>query len=529
MATIKINKKNFIKQTILYGYFAEQVPDCFHSADLLRSLPSILPLITFITKSSKNNKGEILSSSPAIYSIYKNDFSRRIISITNPVNFLRLVIFISDNWAEIEKKSGSENSHSPITFIHSYFTTDIELLNIENMRDEKKIKSDFLDNIKDRIRIALGYKIRLDLDIANCYNSIYTHSIAWAMCGKKAAKEYYKNKQPFSMKSLYELADKLDIFIRQQKNNETNGIVVGPFTSRIFSEIILAGIDRELTTKGFIFRRYVDDYKFYFRTEAEAQIAIPNIESVLNEFNLSINLSKIEITRFPFDIISPLQKNLNQAYDDEGIFGVLNAASNFYNNGEKGAFKYAIKFIQRKPTQNLDFNLIIPLLINIMLLEPKHGKFVIQFFRTNSKNIDHNLLSEKLNNEIDKMIENNLQQEVTQIMQIIKDLKLDITGKNILKIIQSEDDLSIIIALDIWKNRKKSVVRTKKETRLIGKAIEQLIASLNNEAYSGPKWFLLYEIRMHQLVAKKILPPLSINDVFIEMERSNVSFYNGIK
>ena len=249
-----------------------------------------------------------------------------------------------------------------------------------------RVKSDFVEGIKNCIRVSLGYQYRLQVDIANCYNSIYTHSIAWAVCGKEKAKTYMRTKTPATLKQDYELADTLDAFMRFQKNNETNGIVVGPFTSRIFSEIILASIDKELREKGFIFRRYVDDYKFYFRSETKAQESVQQIEKILNKYNLNLNLSKTEIRRFPYEILSNMKDSYDAAFKKDGIFGVLNAAGTFHIAGEKGAYKYALKYIKKEKLNAETFNLVFPMLVNVMLLDPKYGKYVIAFMKKNRAN-----------------------------------------------------------------------------------------------------------------------------------------------
>lgn len=147
--------------------------------------------------------------------------------------------------------------------------------------------------------------------MSSFYDSIYTHSITWAICGKEKAKKYAVFDPSAQMPEGYDIANKFDELIRKQNCQETNGILTGPFTSRIFSEIIMAAIDKELARQKtfmgakFVFKRYVDDYKFYFRTEEEARASLWTIQKVLEEFNLSLNHSKTKIQEFPFDSVAP--------------------------------------------------------------------------------------------------------------------------------------------------------------------------------------------------------------------------------
>lgn len=349
------------------------------------------------------------------------------------------------------------------------------------------------------------------------------------MCGKQNAKRYMITKEPKEIKEIYELANKLDIFTRYQKNNETNGIVVGPFTSRIFSEIIMAKLDQKLMKKGFKFKRYVDDYKFYFRTEALAQESVSIIEKVLNEYNLNLNLAKTEIEKYPFEIISHMKASFDDAFKREGVFGVLNNAGQFHLNGEKGAYKYALKMLRGKGIPIDDFDIIMPTLINIMLLDPKYGKYVIEYLKNTIDNLNLEEMGSIMNRELRSSLINELQQESLLFMQMIKELKITLTGENLLGILKTGDDFSIIIALDIWKNRNKSVHRTTSEARSINEEIKKLSVSLIGEQYSGSRWLLLYEIEIHKLISKDLIPLVEKNDFFKKLIEYKVSFYNSIK
>ena len=223
----KLDSKNFIDQITRYGFFAEQFPDCFSSETFANNLPDLLPLIS-IGKAQKE-KSKKNTTAPTTLSTYKNDISRRVLSVSNPEAFLRLSKYIKDNWKDILEVTASPNSLSPITFIRNYsFGSAEEMINCESIREKLKAKSDFIAGVKNCIRASLGYKYRMKVDITNCYNSIYTHSITWAICGKDLAKSYLRTAEPSSVKDKYEMGDFLDCFVRQQKNNETNGIIVGP-------------------------------------------------------------------------------------------------------------------------------------------------------------------------------------------------------------------------------------------------------------------------------------------------------------
>lgn len=530
MSTIKLTADNFAKQVVEFGFFAEAVPSCFTSKKLAEKLWTVLPTIKASAADAEKSNNKI--TAPIELSTFKNDISRRVLSIPNPEAFLRMVKYLSGNWSEVQTVAYSENSLSPITYMRSYREDDLlEEINSENIREENRVKSDFTEGQKNCIRLAVGYQYRLKVDIANCYPSMYTHSITWAICGKSEAKRLHrlgkKNRklEPFAKQRAYTMGDSLDAFMRYQKNNETNGIVVGPFTSRIFSEIILSAIDKALLDQGFVFRRYVDDYKFYFRTETEASESVKIIEKVLSEYNLHLNLSKTEIEHFPFEQISNMKRAYDTALEKEGIFGVLNAAALFHIAGEKGAYKYALKYIRFMQLPTESFSLIFPLLINIMLLDPKYGKYVIQFIKKNKKSINMDELKIIVNRELKNYLRLQLQQESILFIFMIHELGLTVDAENISLILKSENDLAIIIALDMWVNHNKRVIRNKKEAHQINMATKELACDLSTEEYSGSRWLLLYEADVHSLFPRGIYSPNIMPPFFQLLKQNGIDFY----
>ena len=523
----KLTGENFIRQVCTHGFFAEQFPECFTSENFAKHVSELLPLVE-ATKSQRD-KSKTNTTSPSTLSTYKNDISRRILSVSNPKAFLRLAKYIQNNWEKIKEYAKSEKSLSNITFWRFYDSFESEeLINCESIRERFKAKSDFITGIRSTIRASLGYKYKLKVDIANCYNSLYTHSISWAICGKDKAKEYFRTKTPVEIKSDYEIADCLDAFIRFQKNNETNGIIVGPYTSRVVSEIILARIDKELSEKGLKFRRYVDDYKMFFRTESQAQESLPIIEKVLNEYNLSLNTAKTEIHKYPYETISHLKDSFEKALERDGIFGVLNTASELFSSGEKGAYKYALKFIKDTPISLDDIDIIIPTLINIMLIDPRYGKYITKYLKKNIFFIDKKKHEYVFNRELSCSLDNQLQQESLLFIQILRDLNLTVTGDNIIKVLNGDNDFAIIIALDFWKKNNSRVIRTQAQARKINQAIDKLLEKLKGEKLSGSRWLLLYEIMVNELVPKAKQPVVEKDAFFEKMLELGVSFYKTV-
>jgi hypothetical protein len=146
------------------------------------------------------------------------------------------------------------------------------------------------------------------LDVSSCFDSIYTHTIAWATLGQEVAKENLKRLDTT-------FGGKFDKLLRELNRGETNGIVIGPEFSRIFAEIILQDIDRSLeqvllNEHGLANRvdyeifRYVDDYFVFCDRDEVAQYVKRHLSELLKRIKLTLSSEKSEVYGRP--IITPL-------------------------------------------------------------------------------------------------------------------------------------------------------------------------------------------------------------------------------
>ena len=520
MVTVGLNKDDALDQIVRYGFLPNEIPTCFSADMFAEDIHKLLPLI-------EQKKGAPPKTAPVNISIYKNEAQRRILSLPNPESFLHLAQHYAEYWEQFNEFARSEHSLSRINYLWEYKAgVDRELINTEKLKDELKIGSGFLESIKACIRAAIGYKYRLRVDISSCYASIYTHSITWAICGKDSAKEQYRNKSLRTNE--YNLGDAADKCMMAQKNNETNGIIVGPFTSRIFSEIVLAGVDKELNKSGLVFKRFVDDYRFYFRTKDEAIKGLRTIERILNEYNLSLNHSKTLIELFPYERIKSLSHELDDAYRRGGVFDMLNSAANLHSNGEKGAFKYALKTIKDKSILKEDFDAIFPLLVNIMLLEPGNAHHIVDILKKNESKLDKAQLARVVQGELATCIQENLQQESAMLLYMVREFSLNTNAENISGIIDKGDDYSRIIALDIYCNKRGLISGGTQQMDELKSCCEKLSEELKKEKYEEEHWLLLYEVERHDLLKEFSYSGPQMNAFFQMLLNSGVTFYSSI-
>lgn len=140
------------------------------------------------------------------------------------------------------------------------------------------------------ILLSLEYDHIFHADVADCYSSIYTHSIAWAIDGKKLAKTAnYRNDKDVIGNQKYYLGNKVDKCIQQMQNRQTNGIPQGSVLMDFIAEILFSYLDLILTSSlkqknifEYQILRYRDDYRIFVKNKSDGE----NIIGILSELLL---------------------------------------------------------------------------------------------------------------------------------------------------------------------------------------------------------------------------------------------------
>ncbi|MFA7380326.1 MAG: antiviral reverse transcriptase Drt3b [Bacteroidia bacterium] len=323
MGRYKINKndKSRILLTELLPY---EVPILFSNEGLYK----------FYQEKEKSNPPQLVTKLldvkdsdfkiPFSYDIKKSTESKRTLSLIHPAIQLKFIPFYQKYDALIIHLC----SRSPISLrfpskvaTHFYFknnqlnNSDKESsIEIEQSGFEKEqifsssyfaykkypLLFKFYDSY-EFLRLEKKFKHLLQFDISKCFESIYTHTISWAVKDKMFAKANTNNKS-------FE-AD-FDKLMQKSNYNETNGILIGSEVSRIFAEIILQKIDLETIEKlkqknlhfgaDYAVRRYVDDYFVFTNDEKAGKEILKEFQSELAKFKLHINASKTETSKTPF-------------------------------------------------------------------------------------------------------------------------------------------------------------------------------------------------------------------------------------
>lgn len=269
----EISSNELYDRLVGCGLFAEKIPNFLTSKEFLEFTKTLIfPL-------EEKPKDYIR------YANMRNINIPRPLAIPEPFAYSNQCKTLSENWEDLKKffEQKTKNDNFKISRIHLRKMKDkcnLFEMNYKNFSKDGEPEQDII--IKSRF-IA-------NADISNCFPSIYSHSIPWALIGKNIAKQNRNN-------SLW--YNKLDFHTRNVKYGETNGILIGPHASNLISEIILVAVDNELSKKGFKYIRNIDDYSCYVESHEEAEQFYLCLSEELKKYELSLNNKKSKILSLP--------------------------------------------------------------------------------------------------------------------------------------------------------------------------------------------------------------------------------------
>lgn len=150
--------------------------------------------------------------------------------------------------------------------------------------------------------VAYRYTHIVKADIKNFYPSIYTHSLAWAIHGKRSIRHGGNGRNRRNLKFV---GNRLDKLFQTANDGCTNGLPIGPAVSDIASEIVASAVDcvlsAELKANGIECEavRFKDDYRILVSSDADARKVIKILQASLREYNLELSDDKTAVSVLP--------------------------------------------------------------------------------------------------------------------------------------------------------------------------------------------------------------------------------------
>jgi len=276
----QLTPEELLSGLLEYGLFAEKVPPCFTSKGLATT-----QVVNGLREDweSEKNLGK-WSHDYIRYDSLRDINIPRHLGIPHPEAYSLQSLVIQKYWKEIVTHS---NQPFPrVSRIYVRHSGDGCIFDMNYKGEER------FPNEEEEICWRMSAKYVVKADIASCFPSIYTHAIPWALHTKSEAKA-----KTSDLKLYGNLLDKCTQNLRDK---QTNGLLIGPVTSNIISEIILTSIDVELQAKKHIkLVRHIDDYTFYAENFEEAEIFLKDLRVALRGFEMSMNDKKTRISVLP--------------------------------------------------------------------------------------------------------------------------------------------------------------------------------------------------------------------------------------
>jgi hypothetical protein len=495
-----------INKFLGHGYFPEEILPVFTTEDLGKIANKLLKDIDLLDPLEK--KGYKSKLMP--FSIPKLKGYRRNLSIPNPLYYLRLCNTITENWDNIVAHTDQS-------------TLSLSKLEVRPKTARFLAKRNFDEYIYERIVRSTGNRYLLKIDISRCYNSIYTHSIPWALHTKKKSKASYKRKAIFG--------NALDEDSRKMQDNQTIGIPTGPDSSRVISEIILSAIDIELKKKmpGLAGVRVIDDFYLYFKTLGEVEVARVHVHKILKEYELELNASKESIIELPETIERPWFGALKAVRFDNDWHNQRKQLITFFDLAILLARKYPDELVlsyaisKIKPTVFHDDNLKLlqSLLLNALNVEPKIINYlsaILVGYHIAGRKLD--LLQIKLTIEEFILLHNSLENdyEVAWALWLMKLFGQRISNGVASKLSLNMNPTVILVALDL---KESGLVPTGLDTK-------RWKALLNAENLYSEYWMVAYEVKVQGWL-KTTSDYVTEDPFFSLLQEEGVRFYKPEK
>lgn len=278
--------KFFLKKE---NYFTLELPPYFDFQKIIDDIYSRVKgkqLSDVCNKNVKNKPDYPKNYEGVNYKLINNKngkYDWRPFELIHPVLYADLVqqICEKDNWNIIKGrfKDFSKNKRIICCSIPLYYSNKKNIvLNWWNNFEQKSISN------------SLKYKYMACTDITNCYSSIYTHSIPWAIHTKEIAKQDRDDKI---------IGNIIDQKLQNMNYGQTNGIPQGSTLMDLLAEIVLGYADELLLKKlednkvnDYQILRYRDDYKIFANDLTIIEKILKALTEVLGELNLKLNNNK---------------------------------------------------------------------------------------------------------------------------------------------------------------------------------------------------------------------------------------------
>ncbi len=279
-------KKHFLKGS---SYFNADLPRYISFEPIINDVSTFLGEKKF-TEFQSSKPHELSNVNYSLISNKDGKFSWRPFEIMHPVIYSSLVNVICDknNWNQIVARFKEFETGVVVC-------CSAPVKSISHDSDAASQVSKWWQEVEQKsLEYSLEYDHLLHTDVTDCYGSIYTHSISWALHGKVEGKKQKTNKKL--------LGNQIDFHIQSSRYGQTNGISQGSVLMDFIAELVLGYIDSEISKKlqgvrDFKILRYRDDYRIFTNNDKLGERILKIISDELREVGMSLGVAKTKVCK----------------------------------------------------------------------------------------------------------------------------------------------------------------------------------------------------------------------------------------
>lgn len=357
------------------NYCRLELPKYFKFSDLLRAVSEKLDTSN-ISDYYSEDRVRPESFEDVNYKILNNkngEYAWRLLQLIHPALYVAIVHEITkeENWKLIIERFGKfqggivECASLPVKKSEEQESgTVAQILTWWEKAEQKSLA------------LSLEYEYLFHADIVDCYGSIYTHSIAWALHEKEEARKN-RNDQRF-------LGNIIDKKLREMQNGQTNGIPQGSVLMDFIAEIVLGYTDQKLSDKlkdiskeEYKIIRYRDDYRVFVNNPETGKEIIKELTNVLSEMGMRLNTEKTKCSDDvilgsikPDKLFWITHRNIKRKLEKKLLI-IYDVSKKYPNSGvlARELQRFYKKIEKRKELKRLD--VLIGISVNIAFKNPR--------------------------------------------------------------------------------------------------------------------------------------------------------------
>jgi RNA-directed DNA polymerase len=275
-------KQHFLKGS---SYFNEDMPSYISFEPILKDVDAILNSRNYPEfKEADKRPNDFQGVNYSFIANKDGRFAWRPYELMHPAIYVSLVNVIceANNWEVITQRF-SEFEDGVVDCCSA------PVMSIDNQTDTATQVRSWWQRVEQRsLSYSLEFSHILHTDVTDCYGSLYTHSIPWALHGLEEAKHNRRN-------SL--LGNKIDSHIQAGRYGQTNGISQGSVLMDFIAEVVLGFIDQQINNRlsgatDLRILRYRDDYRIFANSDDRAEEVLKIISDELRTVGMKVGLSK---------------------------------------------------------------------------------------------------------------------------------------------------------------------------------------------------------------------------------------------